>query len=131
MKRCILFVFIMSCLVLNVYGLGDSKDQIYIEHTKGSDNHNQYIPDDEPRVYYDNEIQAIIIEGNGAASCYHVKIYSLTTSVLVLSTDVSGNYAVIDMARLYGDDYILYISTPMGNTYTLTLSLNNRHSRRF
>lgn len=126
MKRCIFLVCFISFLFLNVYSVGDSKDQIYIEHTKGADNHHLFILDDEPIVFYDSRKHAIIIDGNGTVDSYHVEIISMATSRPIISTVVSGSYAAIDVSGLHSDQYILLINTPLDNTYTFVLNFTDK-----
>ena len=85
-------------------------------------NHNTHYqlptPADEPDVYYDNEAQEIIVDGDGTAAYYDIEIASAGTLAVVISTQVGGSYGTIDVSSLPSDHvYVITIYSPTGNTY--------------
>lgn len=80
--------------------------------------HNEYyIPFDQPDVYYDSDDQTIIIDGDGAVTYYDVEIAPVTSSVPVITTQVSGYYDTIDVSSLPAAEYVITIYSPEDNTY--------------
>ena len=88
--------------------IGNGHGGIHIEHA---------IPADQPDVYYDSDLEVIIIDGGGEVGYYDVVIESATSFVTVISTQVSGYYDTIDVSSLTADEYIITISSPTGNDF--------------
>lgn len=70
-----------------------------------------------PDVYYDNVNQTIIIDGGGEVTYYDVEIAPVTSSVQVITTQVSGYYDTIDVSSLPATEYVITIYSPENNTY--------------
>ena len=91
---------------INLHHIGNQNDRI--EH---------FIPFDQPDVYYNNVAQTIIIDGDGAVSYYDVEIAPVTSSVPIISTQVSGYYDSIDVSSLSATVYVITICSPTGNEF--------------
>ena len=91
---------------INLHHIGNQNDRI--EH---------FIPFDQPDVYYDSTDQTIIIDGGGAVSYYDVEIEPVSSSVPVISTQVSGYYDTIDVSSLSATVYVITICSPTGNEF--------------
>ena len=76
-----------------------------------------FVPFDMPNVYYDDVSQAITIDGDGAVNYYDVEIAPVTSSVPVITTQVSGYYDTIDVSSLPAAEYVITIYSPEDNTY--------------
>ena len=111
-------IFLLALIVVTNFCDISARKQIIIHGSGQRPSHSELpLPADEPEVYYDNETQEIIIDGMGFVSYYDVEITSMSTSATVLTTQVGGSYDTIDISSLPGDDYLITIDTPLGNTY--------------
>ena len=108
----ILFAVVYSCFVtaqtrpIVIQNGGSTND--HLEH---------FTPADQPDVYYDNDNQTIIIDGGGAVGYYDVEIEPVSSSVPVVSTQVSGYYDTIDVSSLSATVYVITICSPTGNEF--------------
>ena len=75
------------------------------------------IPADQPEVYLDTSNAVIIIDGGGEVTYYDVEIESMTTWLVVISTQVNGTYDTIDVSSLPSDDYVITIDTSVGVSF--------------
>ena len=101
-----------------------SDGQNIIIKKKGIGHLENYIPFDQPDVYYDDDNFQIIIDGGGEVTYYDVQITSMTTWYVVISTVVSGYYDTIDVSSLATGDYIITISSPTGNEFEGEFTIN-------
>ena len=97
------FSFIAMCVLsivcaINTYG--DEKTINMQYHGNHGPHSEYYLPFDMPDVYYDDVNQTIIIDGDGAVDYYNVEIAPVTSSVPVITTQVSGYYDTIDVSSL-------------------------------
>ena len=116
MKRFLFLLLGFSSFILTM-SADDTVAAINLQH-KRPDNHIQYfIPADQPDVYYDSTDQTIIIDGGGAVSYYDVEIAPVSSSVPVISTQVSGYYDTIDVSSLSATEYVITIYSPTGNEF--------------
>ena len=115
MKKFILFLifFIVNCS----FAKADMSPIVVQNGGSVNDHLEHFIPFDQPDVYYDNVVQTIVIDGDGAVDYYDVEIASVTNFVTVISTQVSGYYDTIDISSLPQGVYIITIYSPEGNTY--------------
>ena len=94
------------------------EEQILLQKKKVYGGHiEHYIPFDQPDVYYDSDDQTITIDGDGAVNYYDVEIAPVTSSVPVITTQVSGYYDTIDVSSLPAAEYVITIYSPEDNTY--------------
>ena len=91
---------------INLHHIGNQNDRI-----------ENFVPFDMPDVYYDDVSQSIIIDGDGAVDYYNVEIATVTSSVPVITTQVSGYYDTIDVSSLPAAEYVITIYSPEDNTY--------------
>ena len=114
MKRLIISLFILGfCLNLYAY-----RDEIRLSLPGQQDDRiEHFVPFDMPNVYYDDVSQAITIDGDGAVNYYVVEIAPVTSSVPVITTQVSGYYDTIDVSSLPAAEYVITIYSPEDNTY--------------
>lgn len=116
MKLKFFFTFVMAVLALNASG--DVGQQINIEQKPKHGTHlENFVPFDMPDVFYDDVSQAIIIDGGGVVTYYDVEIAPVTSSVPVITTQVSGYYDTIDVSSLPATEYVITIYSPENNTY--------------
>lgn len=95
-----------------------STRKIVIHNPGPQPNHNELpAPADMPDVYYDNDNQEIIIDGQGFVNYYDVEIATAASYVTVLTTQVNGSYDTIDISSLPQGHYIITIESPLGNTF--------------
>ena len=91
---------------------------IVIQNGGSTNDHlEQFIPADQPDVYYDIVAQTLIIDGGGEVTYYDVEIASVTTTLTVISTQVNGYYDTIDISTLPQDEYVITIYSPEDHTY--------------
>lgn len=115
MKKCILFL-LMSTLV--AFGLVARRQIVLSQHGQVPGHSGQPLfPTDQPAVYYDDDSQEIIVDGTGYSTYYNVEINSLSTFDLVLSIQVNGSYATIDVASLPDDNYEIVITSSLNNVF--------------
>lgn len=110
------------CLLLLQFGLSlfmmADEAQINLKHQHNQGNHNEYYPPaDMPEVYFDTDLQEIIIYADGYADYYDVDIISLSTMTAVISTQVDGYGDSIDVSLLPDDDYTIIITSSNNNVY--------------
>ncbi len=109
------FALLLSCAICYTYA--DEKD-INMQYKGHHGTHiEHYIPFDQPDVYYDSDDQTITIDGDGAVTYYDVEIAPVTSSVPVITTQVSGYYDTIDVSSLPAAEYVITIYSPEDNTY--------------
>lgn len=115
MKKVFL-ILIIALVSISSYAL--RRDVII---NNGAQQHNHYnlpIPADQPDVYYDDDTQEIIIDGDGTVTYYDVEIASAATLTVLISTQVNGSYDTIDVSSLpSGHVYVITLYSPTGNTF--------------
>ena len=112
-KKLLLMTVLLFC-----FFVASSRSRIGIYQNGQMPTHNEYyIPFDQPDVYYDSDDQTIIIDGDGAVDYYDVEIAPVTSSVPVITTQVSGYYDTIDVSSLPAAEYVITIYSPEDNTY--------------
>ena len=100
MKRFLLLFLCITTIILTLSADDNTAAAINLQH-KSPDNHlEHFVPFDMPDVYYDDVNQTIIIDGDGAVDYYDVEIAPVTSSVPVITTQVSGYYDTIDVSSL-------------------------------
>ena len=98
--------------------MGATPEKIVVIDPGAQHNHGEYFdPADMPEVFYDNDVQEIILVADGFVSSYDVNIVSLSTLQLVLHSTANGYGDTIDVSSLPNDDYKIVISTPYNNVY--------------
>ena len=114
----------LICTVLMSLSIGitcsarDSEAKINIQNVGHHGDHNEYYdPADMPEVYYNSDLQEIIIYADGYASFYDVDIISQSTMQLVLYTTISGYGDDIDISALSDDNYTIVITSSNNNQY--------------
>ena len=114
-----LFLLILSCVnAISASAQVRNEKKINIQHVPHGGQHNEfYILADQPDVYYNSGSQVIIIDGGGEVSYYDVEIESMTTWLVVISTQVNGTYDTIDVSSLATGDYIISITSPTGHEF--------------
>jgi len=70
-----------------------------------------------PEVYFDTDLQEIIIIADGFSVYYDVDIISLSTMTVVISTQIDGYGDSIDVSLLPDDDYTIIITSSNNNVY--------------
>ena len=111
----ITFTFILSLFCLISVA---EQNEIVLNNTKQQhDRIEHFIPFDQPDVYYDSDDQTITIDGDGAVNYYDVEIAPVTSSVPVITTQVSGYYDTIDVSSLPAAEYVITIYSPEDNSY--------------
>ena len=115
MKK-LLLLFI--CVLANCFVVLANMEPIVIQNGGSLKDHlEHFVPFDQPDVYYDSDDQTIIIDGDGAVNYYDVEIAPVTSSVPVITTQVSGYYDTIDVSSLPAAEYVITIYSPEDNTY--------------
>ena len=114
MKRIFLLTAILACAAANLFA--GHQEQIILTH-KGGFHSGMPLPADEPDVYYDEDTQEVIIDGDGYVTYYDVEIAPLSTWIVAISTQVNGSYDTIDVSSLSNGDYCITIYSPTGNTF--------------
>ena len=115
MKK-LLLLFI--CVLANCFVVLANMEPIVIQNGGSLKDHlEHFVPFDQPDVYYDSDDQTIIIDGDGAVDYYDVEIAPVTSSVPVITTQVSGYYDTIDVSSLPAAEYVITIYSPEDNTY--------------
>ena len=90
---------------------------IVIQNSGGHDHSEYYPPADMPEVYFDTDLQEIIIYADGYADYYDVDIISLSTMTAIISTQVDGYGDSIDVSLLPDDNYKIVITSSNNNVY--------------
>ena len=117
MTCLVLFVFAFCCIETS-YAQNRDEELINMQHIGHHGDHFNYpIPADMPDVYYNNVSQTIIIDGTGEVDYYDVEIFSVTSSITVISTQVNGYYDTIDISSLPEAEYGIIIYSPTGNIF--------------
>ena len=115
---CLILVALSYVNAINVQADVRNEKKINIQHVPHGGQHNEfYILADQPDVYYNSGSQVIIIDGGGEVSYYDVEIESMTTWLVVISTQVNGTYDTIDVSSLATGDYIITITSPTGHEF--------------
>jgi hypothetical protein len=115
MKK-LLLLFI--CVLANCFVVLANMEPIVIQNGGSLKDHlEHFVPFDQPDVYYDSDDQTITIDGDGAVNYYDVEIAPVTSSVPVITTQVSGYYDTIDVSSLPAAEYVITIYSPEDNTY--------------
>jgi hypothetical protein len=92
--------------------------QINLKHQHNQGNHSEYYqPADMPEVYFDSDLQEIILYADGNADYYDVDIVSLSTTIAMISTQVDGYGDSIDVSSLPDDSYRIVITSSNNNVY--------------
>ncbi len=115
MKRFILLLFVMVGLVAQA-GVG----AIILTPKGPADNRSgNTLYYDKPQAFYhyDEKIQEIIIDGDGAVSYYDVEITSSATNVVEISTQVNGTFDMIDISSFAPGLHVITIVSPTGNSF--------------
>lgn len=113
-KHLLLFVFLVAnCNIV----LADMEPIVVQNGGSVNDRIEHFVPFDQPDVYYDSDDQTITIDGDGAVNYYDVEIAPVTSSVPVITTQVSGYYDTIDVSSLPAAEYVITIYSPEDNTY--------------
>ena len=73
--------------------------------------------DDQPYVFYKNDIHRVIIYGKKAVDYYDVVITSVATGASMISTWVDGTYGTIDVSTFPAGKYRITIDTPACGTF--------------
>ena len=110
-------LFILFAAVYSCFAAAQSRPIIIQNGGSANDHLEHFIPADQPDVYYDSTDQSIIIDGGGAVSYYDVEIEPVSSSVPVISTQVSGYYDTIDVSSLSATEYVITIYSPTGNEF--------------
>ena len=113
-KHLLLFIFLVAnCNIV----LADMNPIVVQNGGSVNDHLEHFVPFDQPDVYYDDVSQTIIIDGGGAVTYYDVEIAPVSSSVPVISTQVSGYYDSIDVSSLSATVYVITIYSPTGNEF--------------
>lgn len=115
-------ISLLICSFSSINSYAFTRDQvtchINIRHKPHGGTHlDQPIPADQPEVYYNVENQFIIIDGGGEVNYYDVEIESMTTWLVVISTQVNGTYDTIDISSLTPGEYMITITSPTGHEF--------------
>ena len=88
-------------------------------HYKGNHGtHSEYYPPaDMPEVHYDDNLEQIIIVGDGFADYYDVEIVSLGSLQTVIATQVDGYGDSINVSSLSIGDYRIVITSSNNNVF--------------
>lgn len=110
------------CLILLLFGLSffvvADEAQIYLQHQHQQGDHSEYYqPADMPEVYFDSDLQEIILYADGNADYYDVDIISQSSMIAVISTQVDGDGDNIDVSSLPDDNYTIVITSSNNNEY--------------
>ena len=117
-KIILVSLLICSYCSINAFTRDEVTAHIFIRHKPHGGTHlENYIPADQPDVFYNSGNQVIIIDGGGEVAYYDVEIESMTTWLTVISTQVSGTYDTIDVSSLVPDEYYITITSPTGNEF--------------
>ena len=117
-KIILVSLLICSYCSINAFTRDEVTAHIFIRHKPHGGTHlENYIPADQPDVFYNCGNQVIIIDGGGEVAYYDVEIESMTTWLTVISTQVSGTYDTIDVSSLVPDEYCITITSPTGNEF--------------
>ena len=76
-----------------------------------------YTPTDEPTVYYNDEEQTIVIEGEGVVDYYDVVISSIGSRQTMCATTVNGISDTIDISTFPAGEYQLTITSSNNNMF--------------
>lgn len=114
MKRTALFISILLCAAASLFA---GRQEHIILTPKGGFHSGMPMPADEPDVYYDEDTQEVIIDGDGFVTYYDVEIAAAPSWTVVLTTQVNGSYDTIDVSSLPQGDYLITIESPLGNIY--------------
>ena len=115
-------ISLLICSFSSINSYAFTRDQvtchINIRHKPHGGTHlDQPIPFDQPNVYLDTSNAAIIIDGGGEVTYYDVEIESMTTWLVVISTQVNGTYDTIDISSLTPGEYMITITSPTGHEF--------------
>lgn len=114
--RTTFFYLFLFAICFNMKG--DEANQIRIQQVPiGGTHYELPIPADQPDVYYDDDTQEIIIDGDGYVTYYDVEIAPLSTWIVAISTQVNGSYDTIDVSSLSDGEYCITIYSPTGNIF--------------
>ncbi len=76
-----------------------------------------------PEVFYDNDVQEIILVADGFVSYYDVNIVSLSTMQLALHSTANGYGDTIDVSSLPNDNYVITLDPPVNVSFEGTFSV--------
>lgn len=118
MYKRILFILVFAHLSFSLFGDNGTQQQINLQHQHQQGDHSEYYPPaDMPEVYFDSDMQEIIIYADGFADYYDVDIISLSTMMAVISTQVDGYGDSIDVSLLPDNNYRIVITSSNNNVY--------------
>ena len=104
--------------------MGATPEKIVVIDPGAQHNHGEYFdPADMPEVFYDNDVQEIILVADGFVSYYDVHIVSLSTLQLVLHSTANGYGDTIDVSSLPNDDYVITLDPPVNVSFEGTFSV--------
>ena len=108
----------MLCAVLYNCILLANYKPIVIQNGGSVGNHSEYYPPaDMPEVYYDSDLQEIILVADGFASYYYVEIFQTGYTVPAISTQVDGYGDTVDISSLPDGNYTIVITSEYNNVY--------------
>lgn len=113
MKKILFLLFASLCLFCYA-----DPDEIVLTNGGSGDNRSNV----SLRVFYDNETQEIIIQGDNLVSYYEVEITSAINGYYELYTLVNGTYDTFDVSSLAGGSHIITITSPLGDVYEGTFT---------
>ena len=114
------FIILLCMIVPSIFAFafrGDGEEIIIHKHLGDGHIEHYVIADMPDAVYYDNSDDEIIIVADGTSAYYDVEIYSLTTSLTLISTQISGYGDTINVSSLPADSYVIVITTEYNNVY--------------
>ena len=117
MKRHFVFILCLIGFVLCASADEGTAAAINLQHHNHGDHNEYYPPADMPEVYFDSDLQEIIIYADGFADYYDVDIISLSTMMAVISTQVDGYGDSIDISLIPDDNYRIVITSSNNNVY--------------
>ena len=115
MKQILLLLFIFASFFIVMKA--DFRPIVIQNGGGGHDHLDHPILFDQPDVYLDTSNQVIIIDGGGEVTYYDVEIESMTTWLVVISTQVNGTYDTIDISSLTPGEYMITITSPTGHEF--------------
>ena len=90
MKRFFILFTMITTMVVMVHADDGSAAAINLEYREHDNHLEHYAPADMPEVYYDSDLQEIILVADGFASYYYVEIFQTGYTVPAISTQAGG-----------------------------------------
>ena len=109
---CLAFLFFFS-----LFCFGSPEKILMSDPDEQPDHIEHFAPADMPDVYYDTDLQEIIICADGFSVYYDVDIISQSSMIAVISTQVDGYGDSIDISSLPDDNYTIVITSEFDNVY--------------